>query len=227
MSSSSDNTSSNFSDDNSSTTSHPQTSPFRTIIIYDWDDTLFPTRFIKIMREIAHDLYSLPNSARMNLEALEIAVIELLTESLYHGKVVIISNATENWLWRSQHVFFPRVAEFLQHHNIKVISTRDRYGGGEHAVPRAAWKYIAFKHEIEQVFGTAATRMNILVIGDSHYEITAARALAREFPRSFVKKIMVRKTVLLEYLKCQLEFLRATMQSNINRRYGFNRIVNL
>lgn len=76
-------------------------------------------------------------------------------------------------------MFMPATYELLQ--NLMIVSARDMY---EEAYPNQMelWKYYAFMMVKYRATGAAIT--NLMVIGDSNFEMMAAENLARHFPIS-------------------------------------------
>lgn len=92
-------------------------------IIFDWDDTLLCTTFLNPNGYATND--PVPNSFIGFLLKLEKVVIEILTESLKHGKVFIITNAAEGWVEFSSKKYMPKVYKLLP--KISVVSARSKY----------------------------------------------------------------------------------------------------
>lgn len=169
---------------------HGQSSYIRTLTILDWDNTLFPTKDLSMLGPIHENIPNFCRTTWEHLHALESTVIDLLSEAMKYGKVVIISSATEKWLSGTRQMIFPRVQTFTDRHRIKIIALRDKYRG---VLPYNDWKGVEFQNEVEEIFGTE-DRLNILVIGDAEQEMRAARALAEDQPRSWIKTIKLAKS---------------------------------
>ena len=87
-----------------------------TAIVFDWDDTLFPTS------QYSSDKTSLIYRWRQ----LDNSLINLLTKSLKYKNVYIITNATKQWLYYCINTYCPRFKNYLKYLQ-GVISARDNY----------------------------------------------------------------------------------------------------
>lgn len=134
-----------------------------TLIILDWDDTLFPTswflkkniddseldRYIIYFREIDNMLYKL---------------LKLLMK---YGKVIIISNALPEWINKSSKILY-KSGQLIK--NIKIISARKDYQNISLNI--MDWKIFAFNSEFLDI--TKKNKINnIISIGDAEYEYKA------------------------------------------------------
>ena len=153
----------------------------QTILIFDWDDTLLCTSFVKENEDF------LPHETIVELlEALDQASSDLISKATEYGEVFIITNADEGWVEESAGTLLPRVLEVLQEKNIKIISARKGY---ESRYPSEVgrWKMEAFL-SIKRYFDSQVIT-NIICIGDQLTEIDAAYLLAQQFNRSIIKTI--------------------------------------
>jgi len=81
--------------------------PEQTLIIYDWDDTLCPSTWLRENR-ISFFKPTPPEPCfQKPLRELQAKVIQLLTDSLKLGKVVIVTNAMDPWVETSCKNFLP------------------------------------------------------------------------------------------------------------------------
>jgi histidinol phosphatase-like enzyme len=153
----------------------------QTILIFDWDDTLLCTTFVK-----ENEDFLLYESMLELLEALDQASSELISKATEYGEVFIITNADEGWVEESAKTFLPRVSEVLQEKKVKIISARKGY---ESRYPSEVgrWKMEAFL-SIKRDFDSQVIT-NIICIGDQLTEIDAAYLLAEQFNRSIIKTI--------------------------------------
>jgi hypothetical protein len=105
----------------------------QTIIMFDWDDTLFPTTFLR------HDLgLSVRKHLKnQNLKPDSLAQIEnCLARSAGHvdrllrladtcGKVVIVTLAKSPWVTDSCKYFYPGIGELIEKLNIKIVYAQE------------------------------------------------------------------------------------------------------
>ena len=97
---------------------------FNSIIIFEWDDTLFPTSFLTPSR-IFDENMNLNNNDKNILLKLEQAALKILTKSVEEGDVFIITNAINGWVENSAHRFYPNISQILD--KIKIIYAKEEY----------------------------------------------------------------------------------------------------
>eukprot|EP00928_Gymnodinium_smaydae_P027244 TRINITY_DN21125_c0_g1_i1.p1 TRINITY_DN21125_c0_g1~~TRINITY_DN21125_c0_g1_i1.p1 ORF type:complete len:397 (+),score=79.87 TRINITY_DN21125_c0_g1_i1:48-1193(+) len=140
----------------------------KTLIVFDWDDTLLCTSFVTSMRWWCPEGALLAQIAAAGRHVLELA------KTL--GEVVIITNADPGWVEQSALDFLPSILPVLA--NVPVISAR---GCQEAAVSHEEltdWKARAFlklrdSHLLDE------SVLNLVSIGDADYEMIAAQKLGR------------------------------------------------
>lgn len=92
------------------------------IIIFDWDDTLFPTYHINSTNIIGNII---PSDFQDNLNILSNIIINLLDNALTLANVIIITNAQYEWIDYSSNIYLPPIYDYLNSKNIEKISARD------------------------------------------------------------------------------------------------------
>lgn len=163
----------------------------KTLIIMDWDDTLFPTSWLVNNNiNIAE-----PNTFykhKSYFEILDKYLHDVLEQAKCLGKVIIITNAMPEWI-KMATAPLPKTTTCLT--AIAVVSARELYQG-KHDMMN--WKKMAFKNE-------NANYENILSLGDAEYEYMALVDLWKDNPHKYLKSIKFVKTpnnfVLLEQLR--------------------------
>eukprot|EP00931_Biecheleriopsis_adriatica_P037698 TRINITY_DN21627_c0_g1_i12.p1 TRINITY_DN21627_c0_g1~~TRINITY_DN21627_c0_g1_i12.p1 ORF type:complete len:632 (-),score=132.00 TRINITY_DN21627_c0_g1_i12:103-1944(-) len=165
----------------------------QTVIVLDWDDTIFPTTWIRkdlglnwkeSIREQTH-----PSPARDEveevLEHLSNTVEVFLREACKLAHVFIVTLATSGWVETSTRNFMPRLGGLLRELEIKVLYART-------FIPEASvqeyatkafkscedeadfWthaKAVAMQHEFETFYkATDSSWKNLISIGDSDFE---------------------------------------------------------
>jgi len=88
----------------------------QTMIIFDWDDTLCPSTWIRNNRPALSYFRPPPQEERFTkpLEEFQSVVCEILETALQMGKVIIVTNAKEPWVTTSCINFMPKVLPFLE-----------------------------------------------------------------------------------------------------------------
>ena len=131
------------------------------LIIYDWDDTLYPTSFILGKNPI--------NQSELAL--LEDKNIRLLEKSRELGITIIITNAATQWIYNSSEQFMPTLYKYIKENDILIVSARG-YATNKHIFDYEKWKDLTFYNTIRQLSTTNHIN-NILSIGDAVYERNA------------------------------------------------------
>ena len=139
------------------------------IFILDWDDTLFPTSWIKKNNIKDYDNY--------NLYFLELdKTITLLLEKLYKiGSIYIVSNATTTWIKKGLKKL-PFTQNFIENNGIEIISARDIYSN-KNVTPNE-WKTNIFEDLVDININMYKnndknTYFNIISLGDADFEYVA------------------------------------------------------
>lgn len=175
------------------------------VVIFDWDDTLLCTTYLRKKDENGHCvdedvLRELANRAQTLLEM-----------AISSGQTYIITNAMTGWVEYSAAKWVPSLLPILR--KVSVISARDKF---EAAFPDnvGQWKIQAFLEVQRQLEWTPIT--NLVALGDSHFEMEAARIMGGEFHEGLVKTVKFRPEPHLdEHLK-QLDLV----SNNLERIIG-------
>ena len=131
------------------------------LIIYDWDDTLFPTSWVNTATTIN---INNPQTYISFFAELDETLYNLLSNSLQHATVIIVTNATLSWIANSTAVL-PKT-QYLINNKIKTISAREIHQD-EHPMNPYKWKELTFAK-------IGSTKYNnIISIGDADYEYQA------------------------------------------------------
>jgi|LauGreDrversion4_2_1035121.scaffolds.fasta_scaffold16325_3 hypothetical protein len=164
-----------------------------TLLIFDYDDTLFPTSFL------AQKGYKLdgPDASpeiQAILDEYSTVVEETLIDARQHGRVVIVTNAESGWVTLTAQKFMPRLGSILS--SFPSISARSTYEPLGISNP-FEWKLKAFERVIYEHHhalsspDAAIGRMNVLSFGDSIHERDAAHQVCASLSSSplFCKSI--------------------------------------
>lgn len=128
----------------------------KTLVILDWDDTLFPTTAIT-------------DIDKNNLIKLDKIVFTFFKQLLSnpHIDVIIVTNAMRKWINQSKELL-PQTSKLIDN-RIKIYSARDLY---KNRLPNHMhlWKTLVYNRVIK---ATAERYRNIISIGDAEYEMRA------------------------------------------------------
>eukprot|EP00927_Polykrikos_kofoidii_P031609 TRINITY_DN27157_c0_g1_i1.p1 TRINITY_DN27157_c0_g1~~TRINITY_DN27157_c0_g1_i1.p1 ORF type:complete len:583 (+),score=69.59 TRINITY_DN27157_c0_g1_i1:109-1857(+) len=160
----------------------------QTVIIFDWDDTLFPTTYVLWQLQLNPDLplAKQPKLVGRNRDVVtqkvalcEDKALELLRRGCCCGNVVIVTLAAQTWLGKSCQNFYPRMGKLVRSMQIKIVcaqnQTRIRKARAKAKTDEQFWglvKGLAISEEIEQIYSQyeGQTWKNVLSIGDSNFE---------------------------------------------------------
>lgn len=147
----------------------------KTLIILDWDDTLFPTSWItkKNIDLTNDDTY---NKYIVSFGKLDLLLYKLLNNFLKCGNVTIVTNAALKWVSISSNIL-PNTQKLIKN-NIRVISARDQY---QEKLPdkSSSWKRLVFEKLVAESHPNNSNLKNIISVGDAEYEFNALVNLSR------------------------------------------------
>ena len=154
------------------------------IFIFDWDDTLMCTSYVAPQGIL--NLEEFKPTDQTNMKNLDQLVSSLLTKSLSHGKVFIITNAAYGWVEYSAKKLYPLTYNILK--NIKIVSAR---GMCEKKYPGdyRQWKFKAFYETLKSSNINFYKTTNIVSFGDSIIELESSHKLKEMFADAYIKTI--------------------------------------
>lgn len=137
-----------------------------TVIILDWDDTLFPTSWVVNNNINLTD--SLNRWKYLSIfNKLDNILCALIKKLQKYGQVIIITNALLNWIKDSVSVL-PKTSEVIKY--IKILSARQLFQTQSNDIME--WKKRTFKQIINNKINNKKI-LNIISIGDAEYEYRA------------------------------------------------------
>lgn len=140
-----------------------------TLIIFDWDDTVLPTTWLR-QQGLALQRYPAPGEEqRAQLLKLAASAAQVLRAAKRLGRVVVVTNAETGWVELSCRQFLPSLEPSLE--GVEVISARSAYESAAAASP-TEWKRLAFAREVSAFYEESAVGrfLNIVSLGDSWHE---------------------------------------------------------
>ena len=162
------------------------------LIILDYDDTMLPTTFfLDNERGDYTDLGAMAKNHMKMLVQVQNVLLELLEKMISFAKVLIITNAKTGWVEYSSYYLLPRVHKLIEAY-IPVMSAQTEFGA-DYPTDAHMWKEMAFK-KIWKIDGLLERNclLNLMVIGDSDYEIKAGRELKRTSAQYTNKRIILK-----------------------------------
>jgi len=133
-----------------------------TLIILDWDDTLFPSSWL------------LKNKINITTESLQLfhkldnILAKLLVRFSHYGRIIIVTNAHLSWVDISSNLL-PKTKKILT--NITIISAKQTYMNK--SPNPMSWKKYAFA----DILSKLRKIKNVISIGDAEYEYQALISL--------------------------------------------------
>ena len=199
--------------------SHPVKPP----IIFDWDDTLFPTWHVV---QTVEDVLPMDDALRASLDKISDTVRELLTLAKSCGQVAIVTLSRRPWVANSASEYLPKlgIEALLKELRIPVIYSRECVkpymmrspdGAFEEGVcPLTMAKELAMKKVLKKLYGKNPWK-NVLSIGDSVTERTAITELLwahmGEDSRSCCKTLKMLQDPTIEQLQMELNIIKDCM----------------
>lgn len=178
---------------------------YKTLIILDWDDTLFPTSWI-VKNDINLADKKTQNQYIVFFSQLDTVLYKILVKLLKYGKVFIITNAVIKWVITSSTIL-PNTQKLISN-NITILSAREMFQN-KYPDKMYLWKKLAFKQLIDNFF-LEYQYQNIISIGDAEHEFNATIDLYDKnsvVKHKLLKTIRFKKDPSFESLIDQLEVL--------------------
>ncbi|KAF4679220.1 hypothetical protein FOZ63_021495 [Perkinsus olseni] len=153
-----------------------------TLIIFDWDDTILPTRFLTVECGLRVDGPDPDSELRKILDAYAQLANATLLAAMELGTVIIVTNAETGWLPLTCAKFLPSMLPTVNRiYHTSARSTFEPRG----FVSAFEWKEQAFRHAIASHFADVPSlpgrRRCVISLGDSAHERMAAIYACREY----------------------------------------------
>jgi len=149
-------------------------------IVFDWDDTLFPSSFVDRRKLIhARHVEDLPEELQQGFRDLEKLIARLISTASKYATVLIITNAQTGWVELCASKFMPSLLDLLAG-SVRVVSARTSFEKFFPGDP-LCWKAATFAHELHQLQKTKDTVLrNVISFGDSIEERTSVKIAASQ-----------------------------------------------
>ena len=207
----------NINSDNTTTeTSSPN--PYekmeKKIAIFDWDDTLFCTKYLETFQINFSDLFSFKYSIEESnpyllnqLKDLENSIIQLFYIIVENNfEIFIVSNADLKWIQNCLIHFFFDLNTFIKEQHIKIYSAKNLFNG----ISSSQCKIKCFKKVIVDNFKDTNLNLKIFSVGDSKHEKKATLNLSKLnlYEKVNVKFIQTINSPSLRSIILQLNFIQ-------------------
>ena len=158
----------------------------KTLIIFDFDDTLFCTKYFDTFTLSYQDIFTCKSSLEeinpcliRELKELENTIIELFINLQQNYDIIIISNANMKWINNCLTHFLEELKEYINENNIKIYSAKNMFS--KICKNKNEWKIKCFKKVINDLYKNqlAYTDLNVVSIGDNNEEKKAVFNLVK------------------------------------------------
>ena len=165
----------------------------KTVIIFDFDDTLFCTKYFDTFSIPYKDIFNnrilleeINPGLVIELKQLENTILELFNNLQKKYDIIIISNAEIKWINNCMIYFFEQLNEYINDNKIKIYSAKNIFS--KLIKDKTKWKIKCFKKAIKELYKNDINiDLNVISIGDSIEEKEAVFNLTKD--TEFNKKI--------------------------------------
>ena len=181
--------------------------PKETIFIFDWDDTLMCTSFITLKTQ------PLSKEEKNIISNLGNLVSVFLSHCLEYGKIIILTNSSENWV-KNTSINYLGISDLIDK-NIKIVSTRDKYSNK--GLEQRKWKEIALD-EINNKYGDKIE--NLICASDSEKDINIFKKFMQKNKGINISTIKFKRKpsplIMLKEIKYLIECINSIIGTNKN-----------
>ena len=159
----------------------------RTLLIFDFDDTLFCTKYFDTFSLCYTDIFEYNISLEKShpklikeLKELEKTIINIFKKLLMNYDIVIISNANLKWIENCLTHFLRELKEYITENNIKIYSAKNMYS--KIVKNSNEWKTKCFKKVVKELYENEINNLDLTVIsiGDNNDEKRAVFKLTKD-----------------------------------------------
>lgn len=178
----------------------------KTIFIFDWDDTLFPSTYF------TNNNFIIDKSI---LDIIDNLVYKIIKKCNKYGKIFIVSNALNIWLNFSI-PYLPKSHNFFISKNIHIISARELYSKKFENIE--SWKFYSFSSILNDL--NLDNFDSVFSFGDSIYEYNSLKniALSQEYNLYFKIVKFIKHPSINDFIE-QLDNLNTNLKNMINYNY--------
>ncbi|TNV80194.1 hypothetical protein FGO68_gene12863 [Halteria grandinella] len=185
----------------------------KSVIIYEWDNTLFPTSFLQHDTDLLkHKDSQIPIDLIEKLAKLENEIRLLLNASLEIGSVYIITNHHEGWIQNCTKRFYSGISDLIQSQTT-CISGRDLY---ERLYPHnpPQWKIKAFHEAALSAHMNSDIDLHNIVCLSSNHLLDIEDAISKDSGLSLthIKTIQFKEDPSMHDMQKQIQSLLSTFK---------------
>ena len=170
----------------------------QTVFILDWDDTLMCTYFISLK---THGLSEEEQNIVSNLGKV---VTNFLKECSKNGKIIIMTNSSEDWMRKTADNYLKIKPEVFS--QIQIISTRDKYL--KKGIAKKKWK----ENEIKELLKKYGDKIeNLICASDSEKDVEVFKNISTIKKDINISTIKFKKKPSPLILKKEIEYLNKNL----------------
>jgi len=167
------------------------------VIVFDWDDTLFPTTALKTDADLSVyeplDYQEAPEQRKEEFAKCADTLEQILRLASSFGKILVVTLTSTPWMTLLSEIFIPRIGELLRELKVEIIYARhvvqfddsEVYGltGMEQICFWGKVKGDATADALSRCYAQSGGRVlrNIVSFGDSEYDCLGTRCGTRKF----------------------------------------------
>lgn len=196
----------------------------RTLLIFDFDDTLFCTKYFDTFSLSYKDIFTCRLSLEevnpclvRELKQLESTVIDLFSNLSQYYDVIIVSNADITWINNCLTHFLEELKEYINDNSIKIYSAKNMFS--KFTKNKYEWKVKCFKKVINDLYKNDVnfSDLNVISIGDRNEEKKAVFNLEKiiKFHKIIPKFIRMISFPSAATIILQLKYLKNNLNNMI------------
>jgi len=183
----------------------------QTLIMLDWDDTLFPTTYYRNQT----DKWDMKRMARLGRRVRNLLhLCRMLCGET--GHVCIVTNANKDWVTTTAAQFYPEEADYIA--EFEIYSARDKY---EEHLPEEPlkWKPGMMKEPLRNCFSKSPGHVlrEVISVGDQPNDVESMHLSASRYRKKRLKSALLTHAPSLECVESQLDLL----QDELPRIYSY------
>jgi len=193
----------------------------KNLIIWDWDDTIFPTHSFRTHQDEKDALFM--SKLDVLVQCIE-KVFQGMIAMYGASNIVIVTNASETWINKClnvdlvQDIFMNFQQNILKKHAIACISASTREITSKHPKNHHKWKEVAFAQLFEQYFDAESVDDDdenlincITSIGDSICEYDASHNASKWVKNRILNRVRLKSSPSITEMIQQLKDIAAMM----------------
>ena len=203
----------------------PKNIKFKTIMLWDWDDSFFPTFWVN-QNMISLSSEESINEYKLYFIELDKTISDFLASVLTQAEIYVVTNASLKWIKVCLNVL-PKTRKIIMENNIRIVSARDNYS--QTLSSPTEWKINTFRDIISKTVNNLSndsdcnTILNIISIGDANYEYVALLNLDNYFKNKnnsigyLLKSIKFIERPHFDLVIDQIQMVKRNINSIINK----------